>query len=103
MVRCAVSLHHVVLFEKHCGQFVASQLHAFEFFVLPAVHFERPHEGDVDAEVAMDRGALVAEENADVGRGPFRVLAFTVETHFVLLLEEQPVQHGIALVVWNIG
>lgn len=32
------------------------------------------------AKVSMDRGALIAQEDADVGRGPFWILALAVKT-----------------------
>ncbi len=88
-------LEHVVALVVEQRVLVAAQLHLFDFSVLPPVHVERPHKGDVDAHIPVDRSAGVAQENSNVGGGPLGVLALTIETD--LIIEEL----GAYFVFWE--
>jgi len=90
MVGSAVGEMHLVAFVVLSRQLVPAELHALELLGLPPVHLQRAHERDVDAEVSMVRGAVVAKEDPDVCRRPLRVLLLAVKAHldieyFVLL------------------
>ena len=86
MIWRSILLIHPILFEVGGREFVAAQFHAFDLFSLPSVHFEGANEGYVNTKVAMNGRALVAEENAYVGRGPLGVLALAVKANLHVVM-----------------
>lgn len=65
MVWLPVLIHRVLLV-KLLGVLVAPEHHLLEFLPLPAIHLQRPDEGDMDTHGAVLARALVAQEDADV-------------------------------------
>ena len=83
VVRRAISLLHPVLLIVCGGELIAAQLHALQLLGLPPVHLQGPHKRYVHAEIPMHGCALIAEEYPNVGRGPFGILTFAIETHLL--------------------
>lgn len=66
MVWSAVGLLHPIFLKVCRCKLITAEFHTFELFCLPSVHFEGPNKGNVNTEVAMNRGALVAQEDSYV-------------------------------------
>ena len=73
------AIQHSILLIECLSKLVAAKLHLLELPQLPSVHFEGSNKRDMDAHASVVACALVAKEDAYVGRAPLRVLALAVE------------------------
>lgn len=80
VIGLAALRQHAILLIKGLGQFIATELHLLELMIFPSVHFQGAHKGNVHAHAPVVSSALIAEENANVGRAPFGILAAAIET-----------------------